>query len=66
LDGLTDLGKIKHPSGKNNYKWPNLDELYHYLFGIRFDNPHDAINDVNACKQCFFEMKKRFFTVFDD
>jgi len=51
----TDYCKIP---GKFGYKWPNLTELYFKLFGKSFDNAHDALADVKACADCFFELKK--------
>ncbi len=44
---------------RNGYKWPNLAELYHYLFTETFSDAHDALIDVKACARCFFEMKRR-------
>lgn len=41
------------------YKWPNLTELHNKLFGKDFEGAHDAMNDVMAMKDCFFEMLKR-------
>ena len=43
----------------SNYKWPRLEELYRKLFGHMFDNAHDALADVSATKECYFELKKR-------
>ena len=51
----TNICKIP---GKNGYKWPNLTELYQTLFSKGFDNAHDALADVKACADCFFELKK--------
>ena len=45
--------------GKYGYKWPNLSELHQKLFGKTFDGAHDALVDVKACADCFFELKKR-------
>ena len=41
------------------YKWPKLEELYRKLFGHMFDNAHDALADVSATKDCYFELKKK-------
>jgi DNA polymerase III epsilon subunit-like protein len=64
---LTDIPKIctmktttnvcKIP-GRIGYKWPNLTELHHFLFNKGFDGAHDALADVKACADCFFELKK--------
>jgi len=29
------------------------------LFGTGFEGAHDALADVKACADCFFELKKR-------
>lgn len=46
-------------SGYNGYKWPKLEELYRKLFGKMFEDAHDALADISATHDCFFEMKKR-------
>lgn len=45
--------------GKYGYKWPTLMELHEILFEERFENAHDALADVKACADCFFELHKR-------
>ena len=52
----TDYCKIP---GYYGYKWPNLQELYHKLFGCDFEDAHVAMADITATKKCFFEMRKR-------
>ncbi len=47
------------PNGRGSYKWPNLTELYHCLFSSSFPEAHDAVFDVKACADCFFELKRR-------
>jgi len=41
------------------YKWPSLQELYHKLFNRDFEGAHDALADITATKECFFELKRR-------
>ena len=45
--------------GKYGSKWPKLQELYVRLFGHEFDGAHDAMADISATKDCFFELLKR-------
>lgn len=45
--------------GKFGHKWPKLEELYRLVFGKGFAGAHDASNDVTACREAFFELKKR-------
>ncbi|MEL7006678.1 MAG: PHP domain-containing protein, partial [Bacteroidota bacterium] len=43
------------PGGRGGkYKWPTLTELYQKLFGVGFDDAHDAAYDVAATAKCFF------------
>ena len=43
------------PGGKGGrYKWPTLTELHQKLFGVGFDDAHDAAYDVDATARCFF------------
>ncbi|WP_430900537.1 MULTISPECIES: 3'-5' exonuclease [unclassified Paraflavitalea] len=44
---------------KRGYKWPKLEELYEFLFKDRFDNAHDAMADITATAECFFELVNR-------
>lgn len=46
-------------NGRGGYKWPNLTELYEYLFKTGLPDAHDALVDVKACADCFFELKRR-------
>lgn len=41
------------------YKWPKLSELYEKIFDKSFDEGHDALFDVRATAECFFELVKR-------
>ena len=48
--------KSKFYSG---YKYPTLTELYTKLFGHTFSDAHDALADVCATKDCYFELLRR-------
>lgn len=48
---------IKNAYGK--YKWPKLIELHQKLFNKGFDSAHDAMGDIIATKDCYFELLKR-------
>lgn len=50
----TDFCRIKGRYG--DFKWPNLRELYIRVMGYRLYCAHDAMEDVTACKECFFEL----------
>ena len=52
-DISTDFCAI--PGGKGGkFKWPTLTELHQKLFGVGFDDAHDAAYDVDATARCFF------------
>ncbi len=50
---------LKIDNNRGGYKWPNLTELYTFLFNTNFSEAHDAAFDVRACAECFFELKRR-------
>ena len=56
MEGTVDFCKIE---GYYGYKWPKLSELYIKLFGVGFENAHDASADIEATAKCFWELKKR-------
>lgn len=41
------------------YKWPSLQELHCALFGANFEDAHDALADVLACRKCYYELQSR-------
>ncbi|MEX2594975.1 MAG: DNA polymerase III subunit alpha [Anditalea sp.] len=48
------------PGGKGGkFKWPTLTELHHRLYGIAFEDAHDAAYDVAATAKCFFGLIKQ-------
>lgn len=54
----TDLCKIPKARG-SGYKWPKLQEIHKFLFGVEFEGAHDALADIKATVRVFFELKKR-------
>ena len=38
------------------FKWPTLEELHAKLFNKSFNGQHNAINDIKATYECYFEM----------
>ena len=55
MKSSTSFCNIEGPYGQ---KWPSLQELYFKLFGRMFEDAHRANSDLNACYQCFLELKK--------
>ena len=55
MEAATPHCKLPGPHG---YKWPKLSELYQHLFGKGLDEAHNPVADVEACMECFFELKK--------
>ena len=52
------------PGGRGGkFKLPTLTELHQYLFGVGFDEAHNATADVEATARCFLELiRLRKFT----
>ena len=50
----TDFCKIP---GMYGYKYPNLTELHRRLFKKSFEDAHDALADVRACKAAYYELR---------
>jgi DNA polymerase-3 subunit epsilon len=50
--------RIPQANGRG-FKWPKLEELYKFLFNKDMENAHDALADITATKECFFELVAR-------
>lgn len=50
---------------QKRYKWPKLEELHKKLFGRDFENKHQAGGDVQALKDCFFELVRHKVIQYD-
>ena len=48
-----------NPRYPNKYKFPKLQEAYNFFNGNNFDGNHDALADVDATANIFFNMVKR-------
>jgi DNA polymerase III epsilon subunit-like protein len=60
MHAATPVCKILHakPRHDQDYKWPKLSEAYRYFFGRALEGAHDALVDVKACRDVYFEMKR--------
>lgn len=48
---------LKNKTGRP--KWPKLSELYNKLFDKEFENAHNALADVKALRDCYYELIAR-------
>jgi DNA polymerase-3 subunit epsilon len=59
----TMLSTVEYVGAINKWgkpgKWPNLMELHNKVFGCDFEGAHDALDDVKATGNCFFELKRK-------
>jgi DNA polymerase III alpha subunit (gram-positive type) len=55
MHSTTDFCKLNGPYG---YKWPKLSELHQKLFGVGFNEAHNAAVDITATAKCFWELRK--------
>jgi DNA polymerase III subunit epsilon len=60
MKAATPICKIpSHFKGKSDYKWPGLQEAHVTLVGSKFDDAHDAMADVRACRAIYYAMLDR-------
>lgn len=59
MRSTTNFCAIPSNNGYGGYKWPTLEELYYKVFNHEMLKAHDALADIVATKECFFELKKR-------
>jgi len=57
---LSSVNLCKLPS-HYGYKWPKLMELHKVLFGVEFEDAHDALADIEACAKCFWKLRELHF-----
>lgn len=55
MKSSTQYCKIPHANGRG-YKYPQLGELYLFLFKEPMGNAHDAFDDTTAARKCFFKL----------
>lgn len=54
----TDLMRLPNTKRPGTYKWPSLDEAYRkYVDPNGFENAHDAMADIRACKGIYMAVK---------
>lgn len=54
IPNLSFSTRLKQP-----YKYPKLNELYYKLFNKHFNGQHDAMADVQATYDCYYELKRK-------
>lgn len=54
----TEMMKLPNPKRPGTHKWPSLDEAYRkYVDPNGFENAHDAMADIRACKGIYMAVK---------
>lgn len=56
---LPKNGNAFHDSVDSSYKAPKLIEAYRHFFAADFENAHDAMADVRACRDVYFAMQSK-------
>jgi DNA polymerase III subunit epsilon len=56
MESSVQFCKVPYAGGKRGYKFPKLIELHMKLFGVGFEGAHDAMADITATMNCFFEL----------
>ncbi|HAN97307.1 MAG TPA: 3'-5' exonuclease [Planctomycetaceae bacterium] len=54
---MRETTKVCRLPGRYGFKWPTLDELHRHLFGVGFEDAHDALADCDACRRCFLKLE---------
>jgi DNA polymerase-3 subunit epsilon len=54
MKAATPICKI--PGRFKEFKWPNLQEAHVHLLGVKFDDAHDAMSDVKACRAIYYAL----------
>jgi len=55
----TNVCKLPWYPGSPKYKWPKLIEAYRHFYGEDFEDAHDALADVRACKAVYAALQER-------
>lgn len=59
LDTMRLSTNLVRLPAKYGYKWPKLNELHVWLFGVDFAGAHGAAADTAACAACLFALAER-------
>ncbi len=57
MQECTNIVRIMGNYGK--FKWPTLEETYRHFFGKAPANAHDALGDVQACREIFNRLAEK-------
>lgn len=58
MKAMTNICQIPNVN-RGGFKWPKLEEAYKFCTGNELVGAHDALADVQACREIYFWMKNR-------
>lgn len=56
MKSTTEICKLPNKNFPDKYKYPKLEELYHYIFGKKPENLHNSMNDAIYTLECLIEL----------
>jgi DNA polymerase III epsilon subunit-like protein len=55
----TELLRLPNPRGFSGFKWPKLEEAYHFFFNKEMPKAHNAMADTLHTRDIYLELRRR-------